>query len=698
MSRSLAPWCLLLVGACSSAPDQPKPGPNPPGPASVAGKPDKAPPTPQPADAAAPLRRQLPNGITVFLGPRPAVGEAHLQLGLFAGTDLGAPGTAELAAETLVSSNDASQGRPSLRQAIQQLGGSLQVEVGPLTTWLTMRVPAHRWEPAQRALAAALAAPTLSRSQLERIRDEHVRQRVTAIWSDPDREASRAFLLGDTSTADHVAALLDRDVSEISLFQARLYRPDAAVLALRVPGAADAVVRTLTAGIGAWPLAAGGRQPVPMTERRLHAGVFWTPAPPDAICRATVILPLPEVLRSNAAALFVLHNCITLDGIGGRLEKLQRDNGLGHVRWRSRFLQFAETAALVLTTDTTPTEAMKLWRCVEGARRSLSELPPTAEELDLARQRAVLSMQLGAADAAAELRNQTALSMRMLPPRFAEERLAALSQPGVFDVRTQVKAYLELPAAMVVFGGAVPADAPDVNRFELLPAGAFARLAGSNPPAQVAAAAAVPWLDPAMEAVGGRQLLLRFDGYDGEAKLAASDAPAASERLRWRTNGTIERTRELLDNLIETKVDAKGAVERSGDQQIPLGPRRIEVLRRECERHPLALLAAHARGQLPFRPVAQRNVGDRDLMILEAITDRFDRLRIHVDTISHLIRVVEVWETTTDGAVVHLQDAWSDYRSTGGVRAPFRRITELDDGQNRIEAIFSRWQPSLSAQ
>ena len=121
----------------------------------------------------------------------------------------------------------------------------------------------------------------------------------------------------------------------------------------------------------------------------------------------------------------------------------------------------------------------------------------------------------------------------------------------------------------------------------------------------------------------------------------------------------------------------------------------IAFFRHEIARHPVSLLAACARGELRFRPVAQRTIGDRDLMILEAVGTDFDRLRIFLDTESHLIRVVEAWETTRDGAVVHLRDAWSDYRNSATVRAPFRRITELDDGRNRIEAVYSSWQPKL---
>jgi hypothetical protein len=179
--------------------------------------------------------------------------------------------------------------------------------------------------------------------------------------------------------------------------------------------------------------------------------------------------------------------------------------------------------------------------------------------------------------------------------------------------------------------------------------------------------------------------------------LANDRSPAATELLSWRTDGTLRRTREVLGNKIETELSGSTWTEQLGDQKLTLSSSEVALLRREMQRHPLALLAAHARGELPFRAIAQRNVGDRDLMILEAGGDRFDRLRVHIDTISHLVRVVEVWETMPDGTSVHLQDAWSDYRSTAGLRAPFRRITTQNDGQNRVETVFSSWLPQFSA-
>ncbi|MCC7063536.1 MAG: hypothetical protein IT456_12080 [Planctomycetes bacterium] len=694
-NRGSALWLCALVAACAGSPPTPTPPPVQPNREEPVANNTGAPPTNTPTVPAPETGlTQFANGMTVAFSSVAPTGEAQLQLGLFGGSDFAAPGVAELAAEALVGGNDASSGRPDLRKAIANLGGTVKVEVGPLTSWITVRVPARRWQEAQTALAAAVSQPTQSRNQLERIRDDLVARRVGAIWSSPDRESARIFLLGAVGTDDYMSSLLDRDVSEITLFQTRLYRPDSALLSLRVPGNAPNAYAVLAKGLGAWQVT-GGRQLVPITERRLKSGIYWSPSAVP-LCRITILLPLPDMFRADSADLFVMHSCLTLDGIGGRLEQLQRERGLAHIRWRSQFLQFAEVSAIALSTEALPSEAIKLWQCVEGARRSLAELAPTQSEYELAHRRAMLTARLGENDTATQLRNQATYVMRRASPQALQQRFLAIRELRAFDPAGAAKRYLEMPAAMVVFGGEVPADAPTVSKFDLLPQGAYARLTGADTKTQTIAAQ--PWLEEAIEAIGGHALLKRVVGFDSEASLRANQSPAATEILRWDTAGELQRTRELLGTRIETSARKDKGTEQAGGKTVELKPGEVAALHREMRRHPIALLAAHARGELQVRPIAQRNVGDRDLMILEAVGEPFDRLRIHVDTISHLIRVVEAWETTTDGAIVHLQEAWSDYRTAKGLRAPFRRLTTQDDGQNRIETIYTSWAPRFRAQ
>jgi len=283
--------------------------------------------------------------------------------------------------------------------------------------------------------------------------------------------------------------------------------------------------------------------------------------------------------------------------------------------------------------------------------------------------------------------------MRSLPADRLAQRFDALAKATAADVARTAAEYLKLPAAMLVFGGKPPAGLTDFTTFAVLPSGMEPRLQTADSKAQ--AVAATPWLDDAMEAVGGAALLRRLDGFTAESTRQTENAPVATEKLRWSRSGDVQRTRTVLDAEIVTVLAGTTWTEQSGDTKVTLSSREAALLRAESARHPLALLAACARGELQFRPVAQRTVGDRDLMILECVGTTFDRLRIHLDTMSHLVRVVELWETSPDGTIVRVQEAWSDYRTTAGLRAPFRCIAEQDDGSNRVATVHAAWLPTL---
>lgn len=685
---------LALLAGCAGSP------PSPPGPQPNGGQPPVNLPRPgaaAPAPASATSLHRLANGLTVSLNPHRDGAVSQLQLGIVAGSDFSEPGLAELAATVIVEGSDATSGRQSLRQSIRDLGGAIGVEVNPRTTWLTIRVPQGRWQLAQAALRDALVTPAVSRSQIERIREAYVVERIGQIWSNPATEVPRAFLLGNASTSAYIASLLERDASQVSLFITRLYRPDSTVLALEVPGHRDFIIERLGAGIGTWPAPAAARETVTIEPRRLRPGIFWAPAAGDELCRAMLILPLPDVTNPMAAELLVMHACLTLDGIGGRLEQLQHERGLGHIRWNGTIVRLGDAPALALSAQVTPQDALALWDVAQSARRSLRELAPTPSELTIAIRRADLTARLLSEDAATRGRVGVALTTLQIPADAISKRLAQLTSPKAFKPVPASAAYTRQPAAMVVIGGQIPEGASGVTVFELLPAGALARLGNADPVAQ--SLAATPWLDRAVEAAGGRERLRRLIGFEASSTTRTAGAPEATERVRWNTTtGELTRSRTILGATIETVITAEAAVETSGAQQLKLDAGSVALLRREMRRHPIGLLAAYARGDLRFRPVAQRTVGDRDLMILESIGDDFDRLRIHIDTVSNLIRVVEVWETTTDGSFVHLHEAWSDYRSRDAVRTPFRRITDIDDGRNRVETAYAAWRPLSSTQ
>jgi hypothetical protein len=689
--RFALPW-LALLAACNSPPPAPPPAPPPDeGPANPSVPPI---PFPEPLSTADPvlLKTRLGNGLTTIAfryEPGPTA-MAEFLFGVLAGADQGKQGLADLAAHLLVASGDATAGRPDLQRGIARLGGNLSIEQGLLTTWFGVRVPVDRWQEALTLFAAALQQAPLGRTQLERAQQLLLEERARAMVRDPARQVTARFLLGDSGPGDHLTALQDRDPGEAVLFQTRNYRPEHSVLALRVPGELAEIGAALTAAVGSWTSPTIAPDPLAGPHgRRLASGLYWAAGPGS--CQALLVLPVPDTLREDAPAMFALLNCLTLEGVGGRLERLQHEAELGDIRWESTIVSCGETAALVLSTSVAPERVARLWQVALDARRSLRELPPSQSEQRLARQRARLLMRRAETEANTGLRVRTRLSLAAIDEARLRDRLRDLELPEALG-SARVAAFLDLPMAMIVIGGEPPADLADVRAFDLLPDALLAYLPGGAG-SRDAEAAAAPWIAKAVDAAGGRDRVARLAGYATAATVVTDGAPPLDEAIDYRRNGTLHRTRTVVSTTVETSIEGNQWSEQVGNQTIQLTPQEAGWRLAEAARHPLAILSAGARGALRFRVLATRMHEDREYAVLEAVGDRQGRLRIQIDSESGLLRTVETWTNSPDGNPTYIVDTWSDHRTVEGLRVPFRRETIVDDGQSRRVTTFSSFRP-----
>lgn len=686
---ALGGWLLLAGcgGAPATTPQPPAIDPAPGHPATPAGE-APAPPTPLVPGV---LRTALPNGMGVLLFPaEDSVGShAEIVFGYLGGIDAGKPGCADLAAELLLDLGDSAAGRAPLRNRIEALGGGARVELGPGSTWFTLRVPHARAAEAIAALHAAVTAPSAARAQVERLRERLVQRRTRELTEAPLLAAADRMLLGDLGPADHLAALQDRDPSEVILFLLRQCRPDQSVLAIRARGDLVALGRGIAASLGAWrPASAPPTTSAPPQARMLRPGLHWATAAGPG-CNAVLVLQLPPPTARLYLPQILLLQCLTLDGLGGRLERTLAEQGLGALRLRSGHLLRVERSALVLELAATPDQVLAVWQAVQRARRSLRDVPPSSSELALAAQSARLAVYR---EDTAGLRVALARQLRSEPDDLRLRQLARPPEPGDADLRAAAEALQDLPMAMLV-SGPRPAAAPvELRELELVQPTATDELAA------VAAArsqAATTELDRAVQALGGRLRLQRLQGYTARATLRATGGVPITEQLSWHSSGRLSRTAEVLQSVVETRIEPGSWVERVGDEERALEPRAAEFRLREAARHPLMLLAGWARGRQQFRFVATRTVQDREVAVLEAQGGRFERLRLHIDRQSNLVRAVESWETDPDGTPRYLVEHWSDYRTAAGLRVPFRRETDQDDGQNRVETVWQSFVPTF---
>jgi hypothetical protein len=269
-------------------------------------------------------------------------------------------------------------------------------------------------------------------------------------------------------------------------------------------------------------------------------------------------------------------------------------------------------------------------------------------------------------------------------------QLAALEMPISSDLKA-LNAFLEMPVAMVVRGGPAPAGAADVRPCPTTLAAAAIPIAGAADEAM--RAAALPWRTRAIEALGGEKALAELDGFTATRRVATVDAPEIEETTTWKRSGDVMRVRKALGATVETTLAGSKWTETANGKAAQLSPQEAAWRRAEAASHPLAIVLAWQRGDLQFRLLTSRNVGDRVYETLEEIGDQFERLRIELDRESALVRTVEHWATTPEGSATRAVETWADYRTIEGIRAPFRCTTVVDDGQSERTSVYSKFAP-----
>ena len=662
----------------------------------VAAQSQPAPQTQTTQDAALQKRFVLENRLDVVaLRHAPDVTQsAELALLLPGGSETSRPGSAELAAHLLAHAADATSGRQSLARQLERMGGVLTFDIGRKSTWVHVRVPQSAWQRAAQALANALDAKTSARSQLERSQEEVVAHETAAIAADSVRVAATRLVLGIESPAAHLQNLSERDAGEALAFQQRYFRPDRAVLVLRTQ-LTDAQIETaVRASFGTWEPG----NPTPEGEittkaRPAPRGIAWIQDPKatkDSPCDAALLLPWPDALAPDAAALHMFANATTIEGVGGRLERLMQEAGLGKVELRAETLRCGEGTALLLRGTMTAQQALQLHATAIAARQSIRDIPLSSSERTQARAAAWLSLRESEASASSRLRNELERILLDTDAAAQMRQLAALEMPISSDLKA-LNAFLEMPVAMVVRGGPAPTGAADVRPCPTTLAAAAIPIAGAADEAM--RAAALPWRTRAIEALGGEKALAELDGFTATRRVVTVDAPEIEETTTWKRSGDMMRVRKALGATVETTLAGSKWTETANGKAAQLSPQEAAWRRAEAASHPLAIVLAWQRGDLQFRLLTSRNVGDRVYETLEAIGDQFERLRIELDRESALVRTVERWATTPEGSATRAVETWADYRTIDGIRAPFRCTTVVDDGQSERTSVYSKFAP-----
>jgi hypothetical protein len=317
-----------------------------------------------------------------------------------------------------------------------------------------------------------------------------------------------------------------------------------------------------------------------------------------------------------------------------------------------------------------------LWKAFLAARRTLHDAPPRRDEVQRAASRVRLQILADDTDPSAWMRAATERARHGLEQPDLTALLARLGSPDELDLTEAVRSALSLSSTMIVLGGT-----PDRTQGARVLEHVFLDELASPIPAdpQASSAAAGEILARAMRAVGGERRLAAVRGYAGRLRREGPLGPPIDETL-WFSGDRLRRMQGVLATVIETVVGPEGGTERAGSETLALSAAECESLRQAAARHPLMLLAEHARGATAWTLVSIRRIEDREIAVLERLDPARERLRLHIDAESGLVRAVEADEWREGIGRVHVREEIGDYRSVEGLRAPFFITVIVDDG------------------
>lgn len=612
---------------------------------------------------------------------------AALRIDLPAGHAVG-PAVSEVLAQAVTELPAA--GGPSLREAIQGLGGELTVRVGLDTASFIAAVPVKDWAFALRTMVERLKQLNLTRGQLARLKQKALRRELAARAVSPllslVGHLLRSGVADPNPVLDH---LEDCSLPQLALLHAKYYQPRNMRVGLWVPGeqAPEAVKDTAVEVLRQWQASESTTGPVrkPVPEpAAVPGGIHWVVGPGPS--QVALVLPV-----APSAELMVLQQVLSLDGVGGRLGRhLRRSLGF-EPAFQAHHVGGLRRRFMVLETTVQPELVIPVWRALEQARVSMIRDKPQGLELKVGIDRVRLLLLARDAEADAWLE---AAAVRV-PNRHdggPAQDFAALVRLHSGDVALELPAFARLSPIMIVLGGTPPADT-GVTITRGTNALAGSRAQGTQLSTSEREAEARKHLDHAVRAVGGERDLRLLQGFRAKARRRARTGLETTEKTWYRMPDHVRRITKVLQTEIETVVHKDQGIERCGGSEKRLTPGEAMNMWLELARHPLTLLAEHTRGKARYHLVGVRRIAGRDIAILERVGADQLRLRLLLDSESGLPRVVESWEQRSGIGLVEVRERYEDYRTVGGLRVPHYRQAALNDSGPVIETLWESFVP-----
>jgi len=235
-------------------------------------------------------KRQLSNGLPVWIVEMHGVPVAQVNLVVFAGSDTDAPGKFGLASLTVAMLEEGAGSRSALEiaDAADFLGADIHTTSSSDASAVRLHVPVSRLADALPIMADIAQRPTFPKEELERVRAQRLTQLIQ-VRDDPATIAQLAFaraLYGTThrygtaqlGTAQTIQAFTPDD---LRAFYTAQFRPSNAALVVVGDVTPDRVAPLLETHFGKWQAAGSGpaRSPLPTPAQPAARQIFLVDKP-----------------------------------------------------------------------------------------------------------------------------------------------------------------------------------------------------------------------------------------------------------------------------------------------------------------------------------------------------------------------------------------------------------------------------------
>lgn len=628
-------------------------------------------------------------GLSIAAGPavgRFAEDTVHIELALPHGKLSGADanGRASLAAHTVLARPRPSSGRPGLRAAIEDLGGTITVDVDRAFTRFRIAVHQQRWRAACTDLLDAIHATTLSAPDQDDF-DRAQRAVLLAALAEHRRDATQPlvdWVLVSAGLGKHpIEGLQDQTPETVHEFVKMSYRPAGACLSAVGGIGGSQFVSTAKQAANEWLKAhppAGSTPERSIPDTLLPGGVYSIVG--DVPTIAMVAVQIPPAIGAEAAAMRIAAEALA--GPTGRIARAVRGlGGAGYAsRVRSQWRTNGAGHILVLEVPVPGDQAAAFTAAVAVAQSQIAVLPLTPDELATATTHAQLRLardvETPSLWCSTNVQNMSALGT----PKSIQETAAALSDPSALDLTKALTALGLLPPTIVVAGRDLPADLV-ARSIALGPLRDPDTIATADRDVKAQIAAGWPYLLKALSAAGDADVLLKVKGCSLRDFVQLGAGPSINRLVAYdRDKRRLYTLQVVLGTKVLTAVDGDEVRTSSDGQSLPTPADEAQSLIETIERHPLFLLVAAARKECKYRLVGLRPVEGREMAVLERVDASRPRVRMFVDTESGLVRRVQSQAFLSGIGETLIEESFSDYRTTAGtiaVRVPWLRTTRI---------------------